>query len=318
MSSFKCDDCQTNDGLFQCCHCSQRLCIHCCNKHYKKVTAELEYLHELNDHLLTKIVHIKANLEKQKNQTIEQCQQWRIDTINTINQAHTLIIQTIHDEYEILSKEYELFIEKEMLHINIDKNQLLRMKKGNLGSLLSSPSSSITTDSNKSLATVKKRIEIFTKYMDQLGTFSFQVKLPKFDIDDTLRVESTFGDITRSTSVTWQDYDNDPSSSEKVETTTAVKKDRSQNEHKDYSRTSPSIDNEDTYQSVQHVHLKREEEGSSIQIEQSQKNDGIIEERRTCIEACGVRRKTAVLPARSSNVYPWIYHRANSTPSFIQ
>ncbi|CAF4565177.1 unnamed protein product, partial [Rotaria magnacalcarata] len=32
----------------------------------------------------------------------------------------------------------------------------------------------------------------------------FQVKLPSFDIDDNLRVESRFGDATRSTSATWQ------------------------------------------------------------------------------------------------------------------
>jgi hypothetical protein len=210
-SSLKCDDCQTNDGLFQCCHCNQRLCIRCCNKHYKKVTVELERLHELSDRLVAKIVHTKNDLERQKNETLEQCHKWRVDTINTINKAHTLIVQTIHDEYETLGKEYELFVQKEMTHIHVDQNELIRMKKGNLGSLLSSASYS-TTDSSNSIDTIRKRIETFAKNIDETGKFSFQVKLPTFDIDDALRVESRFGDVTRTTSATWQNGGDIPSS----------------------------------------------------------------------------------------------------------
>lgn len=208
-SALKCDDCQTNDGLFQCCHCNQRLCIRCCNKHYKKVTIELERLHELSDRLVAKIIHTKNDLERQKNETLEQCHKWRVDTINTINKAHTLIVQTIHDEYENLGKEYELFVQKEMAHIHIDQNELMRMKKGNVGSLLSTPSN-LTTDSTNSIDTIRKRIEAFAKNIDETGKFSFQVKLPSFDIDDNLRVESRFGDVTRSTSATWQNADDGP------------------------------------------------------------------------------------------------------------
>ena len=212
-ASLKCDDCQTNDGLFQCCHCNQRLCIRCCNKHYKKVTAELEHLHELSDRLVAKIVHTKNDLERQKNETVEQCHKWRVDTINTINKAHTLIVQAIHNEYEILGKEYDSFVQKEMAYIHIDQNELIRMRKGNLGSLLASPSAS-TVDSTNSLDTIRKRIELFARNIDETGKFSFQVKLPKFDIDDSLRVESRFGDTTRSTSATWQNEgDQAPTSS---------------------------------------------------------------------------------------------------------
>lgn len=214
-SSLKCDDCQTNDGLFQCCHCNQRLCIRCCNKHYKKVTIELERLHELSDRLVAKIVHTKNDLERQKNETLEQCHKWRVDTINTINKAHTLIVQTIHDEYETLGKEYELFVQKEMARIHVDQNELIRIKKGNIGSLLSSSSSSSssTTDSPNAIDTIRKRIETFAKHIDETGKFIFQVKLPIFDIDDSLRVESRFGDITRSTSATWQNGGDIPSTS---------------------------------------------------------------------------------------------------------
>jgi hypothetical protein len=209
-TSFKCNDCQKHDGLFQCCHCNQHLCIRCCNKHYKKVINEIEHLHELSDLLLTKIFHIKTDLERQKNETIEQCQIWRIEKINTINKAHALIIQTIQDEYEILCKEYDLFVEKEMSNINIDKNQLIKMKKVNLSSLLSSSSTTkgtTTIDSKKSMDTIKQRIETFAKRIDDKGKFSFQVKLPTFDIDDNLRVESCFGDIARSTSAICQTED---------------------------------------------------------------------------------------------------------------
>ena len=211
-SSIKCDDCETNDGLFQCCHCSQRFCIRCCNKHYKSVTIELERLHELSDRLVAKIVHTKNDLERQKNETLEQCHKWRVDTINTINKAHALIVQTIHGEYETLSKEYELFVQKEMEHIHMDQNELMRTKKGKFSSLLSSPSI-LTTDTTDSIDTVRKRIEAFAKNIDETGKFLFQVKLPTFDIDDSLRVESRFGDATRSTSATWQHEDNILSSS---------------------------------------------------------------------------------------------------------
>ncbi|CAF0833207.1 unnamed protein product [Adineta steineri] len=405
----KCDDCQKHDGLFQCCHCNQRLCIRCCNKHYKKVTAELEYLNELSDCLLTKILHTKNDLEKQKNETIEQCHKWRIDTINTINKAHTLIIQTINDEYEILGKEYELFVDKEMARINIDKNELIRMKKGNLGSLLSSlssSSSSTTIDPTKSIDMIKQRIETFAKYIDDTGKCSFQVKLPTFLIDETLRVESCFNDITRSTSATWHndDYiaDTLPTKSNEISKQKFSSNSQSinssfrncetlnlpytpsidksveiqldyydsndeiaslsadspfHNHYEDYfsssidqfnllsqksprtsstsssSSSAPSVDktnydNDDTYQSIQHVQLQREQDGSlkglSIQLEKSQQNDGIIEQRRTCMEAYGIRRKPNALPYRSpsnterfSHDYPWLYYRANSSPSFI-
>ena len=204
-ASLKCDDCQTNDGLFQCCHCNQRLCIRCCNKHYKKVTNELERLHELSDRLVAKIVHTKNDLERQKNETLEQCHKWRIDTINTINKAHTLIVQTIHDEYETLGKEYEIFVQKEMANIHVDQNELMRMKKGNLSSVISSAASNGSThDTTNTIDTIRKRIETFAKNIDETGKFSFQVKLPPFDIDDRLRVESRFGDVTRCTSATWQ------------------------------------------------------------------------------------------------------------------
>ena len=89
-------------------------------------------------------------------------------------------------------------------------------------------------------------------------------------------------------------------------------------------------DNEDTYQSVQHVQLKREQDGSlegvAIQIEQSQKTEGTMKQSRTCVEACGVRRRTTAIPPRSpssnttrlSNDRPWLYYRTTSSPSFIQ
>ncbi len=89
-------------------------------------------------------------------------------------------------------------------------------------------------------------------------------------------------------------------------------------------------DNEDTYRSVQHVQMKCEQDGSlegvAIQIEQSHKTDGMIERRRTCMQACGVRRRSTLLPPRcpssnterSSNDRPWLYYRTHSTPSFTQ
>ncbi|CAF3412379.1 unnamed protein product [Rotaria socialis] len=507
-STLKCDDCQTHGGLFQCCHCNQRLCIRCCNKHYKNVTVELERLHELSDRLVAKIVHTKNDLERQKNETLEQCHKWRLDTINTINKAHTLIIQTIHDEYETLGKEYELFVQKEMQHIHIDQNELLRMRKGNLSSVLSSPSSSSspspsscssTIESKNSIDTIRKRIEAFAKNIDETGKFLFQVKLPSFDIDDNLRVESRFGDATRSTSATWQSggdllssslsdrsiqedesltddvqsaetdipssnnkndiiiniNDNSEKESNKIDeqeldiecqTTNSsslsssfqcernnsnptsppssryalsVENDielqqqqfysprllgdrfdsayctapsspsnlqqnhyfstsslheqpstkcsyASKNEfgsfynnrrhthafqraHSPHLPTPPSSssssnfhnnnnknksnDNEDTYRSVQHVQLKREQDGSlegiAIQVEQRHNTEGMMERRHTCMQACGVRRRTTIISPRSptsstSNTdgfsydQPWLYYRANSTPSFTQ
>lgn len=211
-ASLKCDDCRTNDGLFQCCHCDQRLCIQCCNKHYKNITVELERLHELSDRLVAKILHAKNDLERQKNEALEQCHKWRVDTINTINKAHTLIVQTVHDEYETLGKEYESFVQQGMAHIHVDQNELMRMKKSNLGSLLSTPTSSSTNDSTNAIDTIRKRIETFAKTVDETGRFSFQVRLPTFYIDDSLRVESRFGDVTRSTSATWKNDDNLPTS----------------------------------------------------------------------------------------------------------
>ncbi|CAM4780016.1 unnamed protein product [Rotaria magnacalcarata] len=496
-STLKCDDCQTHGGLFQCCHCNQRLCIRCCNKHYKNVTVELERLHELSDRLVAKIVHTKNDLERQKNETLEQCHKWRLDTINTINKAHTLIIQTIHDEYETLGKEYELFVQKEMQHIHIDQNELLRMRKGNLSSVLSSSSPtscSATIDSKNSIDTIRKRIEAFAKNIDETGKFLFQVKLPSFDIDDNLRVESRFGDATRSTSATWQNggdllssslpdrsiqedesltddvqstetdiplsnnkndiiiniNDNIEKESNKIDeqerdiecqTTNSsslssslqceknnsnptsppssryalsVENDielqqqqfysprlfsnrfdsayctapsspsnlqqnhyfstsslheqpsakcpytsknevgsfynnrrhthafqrapspllptppssssSSSNFHNNNNNNNKSNDNEDTYRSVQHVQLKCEQDGSlegtAIQIEQSHNTEGMMERRRTCMQACGVRRRTTIISPRSptsstsstdgfSYDQPWLYYLKN-------
>ncbi len=100
------------------------------------------------------------------------------------------------------------------------------------------------------------------------------------------------------------------------------------------SPTSNNNDNEDKYRSVQHVQLKQEQDGTlegvAIQIEQSHKTDGMIERRRTCMQACGVRRRATMLPPKSpssssssnteqsSNDQPWLYYRTNSTPSFTQ
>lgn len=198
----KCQDCQEHDGLFQCYHCHQRLCIRCCNKHYKKVNNELEYLNKLSDHLLTKIFYKKIDSEKQKNQIVEQSHQWRIDTINKINRIHALIIQTIQDEYDILSKEYERFVAEEMSNINSIKSELSKMKKGNLSALLSSSSSPVaasTNDFKSSLELIRERIELFVQRIDQKGQLIFQVILPELNFDDNLRVESSFADLTRST-----------------------------------------------------------------------------------------------------------------------
>ncbi|CAF0942447.1 unnamed protein product [Adineta ricciae] len=347
----KCDDCQKHDGLFQCCHCNQRLCIRCCNKHYKKVTAELEYLHELSDCLLTKILHTKTDLERQKNETIEQCHQWRIDTMNTINKAHALIIQTIQDEYEVLSKEYDLFVEKEMQHIKVDKNELMRMKKGNLGSLLSSPTmNSSPIDPTQSIGMIKKRIETFAKYMDDAGKFHFQVKLPTFSIDEKLRVESHFGDMTRSTSATWQNDEfiytasNElidsstpdlPPTNHRCDSTSSSADSAYSNQDDDCllksvdqrksssSSSTLSIDqtNDDTYYSIQQVHLNPEQDGSSkgssIQLEKSHRNDGIVDQEKTSLETVGVGRKP-LNKGRSSDDYPWFYYQHDLSSSYIQ
>ncbi|CAF1679206.1 unnamed protein product [Adineta ricciae] len=99
-----------------------------------------------------------------------------------------------------------------MAHIHVDQNELMRMKKSNLGSLLSTSTSSSTNDSPNAIDTIRKRIETFAKTVDETGRFSFQVRLPTFYIDDSLRVESRFGDVTRSTSATWKNDDNLPTS----------------------------------------------------------------------------------------------------------
>ena len=183
------------------------------------MTNELEYLNELSDHLLTKIFYNKIDLEKQKNQILEQSHQWRIDIINKINHAHALIIQTIQDEYEILSKEYERFVEEEMSNINLIKNELFKMKKGNLGSLLSS---STSKDFKSSLDVIRERIETFVERIDQKGKFTFQVKLPDLNLDENLRVESSFGDMVRSISAirtSTDEFDSNSSSSDCPEPT---------------------------------------------------------------------------------------------------
>lgn len=93
---------------------------------------------------------------------------------------------------------------------------------------------------------------------------------------------------------------------------------------------SSSDPNEDSYRSVKHVQMKRDEngtiEGVAIQLEQSQKTFGSIKQSRTCVEACAVRRRTTIIPPQSptthsSRLYddrPWLYHRTSSSPSFIQ
>lgn len=210
VTSLKCDHCQKNEGLFQCCHCNQHLCIQCCNKHYKKVTEECEHLHELSNSLLAKIIRKKSDLEKQKKETIEQCHKWRIDTINTINAAHKIVIQAIYDEYDILNKEYELFIKKEMSYININEHELIAIQKRKPSSLLlpSSSSSPITAkDSIKSIDTIKSHIETLTKYIDDNGIFSLKVKLPKFDVNNDLGIESHFGDNIRVINAPWPNDD---------------------------------------------------------------------------------------------------------------
>ncbi|CAF0819757.1 unnamed protein product [Didymodactylos carnosus] len=205
-SSFnRCDDCSKNDGLFQCCHCNQRLCIRCCNKHYKSMTIELDRLQDMSERLIQKIYHTKNDLERQKNETIEQCHKWKCDTINTVNKAHTLIIQTIHNEYELLGKEYETYIQNEMKLIKMNKYELNRMRKGDL-SLISNDNNDNNDDNeinSNSIEIIRNRIETLAKHIDETGKLHFEVKLPVFDIDDTLRVESSFGDSTRTTSATW-------------------------------------------------------------------------------------------------------------------
>lgn len=86
---------------------------------------------------------------------------------------------------------------------------------------------------------------------------------------------------------------------------------------------------EDMYRSVQQVQVKREEDGSiegiAIQIEQSKKTEGFVKQSRTCVEACGIRRRTTIIPpqtsaftqTRSFNDQPWLYYRTTSSPSII-
>jgi len=166
----KCNDCQNHDGIFQCYHCNQQLCIRCCNKHHKKITYDVKHVNQLTDKLLAKIIQTKQFFEQEKNQTIEQCHQWHIETINTINRAHQLMIQTIHREYEALCKDYDDFMKKQA-----------------------------------SIDVQKERINFLTKQINEIDNCSFRIQLPKFEIDDKLRVESSFGENTRSTSVIWQD-----------------------------------------------------------------------------------------------------------------
>lgn len=130
-----------------------------------------------------------------------------------------MIIQTIQDEYEILSKEYERFVDEEMSNINSIKNELFQMKKGNLGSLLSPPTN---RNFKTSLDVIRERIESFVERIDQKGKFTFQVKLPELNLDENLRVESSFGDMVRSISAlqTSTDEFSTDSSSDNAETTT--------------------------------------------------------------------------------------------------
>ena len=233
---------------------------------------------------MTKIFYNKIDLEKQKNQILEQSHQWRIDTINKINQAHASIIQTIQDEYEILSKEYERFVAEEMSNINSIKNELLKMKKGNLGALLSSSSSSSSTKVFKtSLDLIRERIETFVERIDQKGKFTFQVKLPQLNFNDDLRVESSFGDLTRSTNAIRSPDEFSPNPlSEAVNTTT--------NSHPQTSENHPSIFRRHT-----------------LTCHQSSDTNGVSR-----------RRRIAPLPIRSlsyisSNEYPSFNQRTKST-----
>ncbi|CAF1143784.1 unnamed protein product [Didymodactylos carnosus] len=214
----RCDDCSANDGLFQCCHCNQRLCIRCCNKHYKSMTVELERLHDMSERLIQKIYQTKNDLERQKNETIEQCHKWKCDTINTVNKAHALIIQTIYDEYEQLGKEYETYAQNEMKLIKVNKYELNRMRKGDLGLISNDNDSSGDGDETNinPIEIIRNRIETLAKHIDETGTLHFEVKLPKFDIDDTLRVESSFGDSTRTTSATWNNCGNEDTTNQQI------------------------------------------------------------------------------------------------------
>jgi hypothetical protein len=82
-------------------------------------------------------------------------------------------------------------VEKEMSHINIE---LLKIKKGNLGSVISSPTTRRSKDSKTSIDLIKEHIETFAKHIEDKRKCSFQVKLPTFDINDNLQVESSFGE----------------------------------------------------------------------------------------------------------------------------
>ena len=89
------------------------------------------------------------------------------------------------------------------------------------------------------------------------------------------------------------------------------------------SSSTLSIDqtNDDTYYSIEQVQLKREQDGSSkgslIQLEKSHRNDRIIDQEKTSMEAIGVRRK-ALSKGRSSDDYPWFYYKRDLSPSYIQ
>lgn len=346
----KCDDCQKHDGLFQCCHCHQRLCIRCCNKHHKKVTVELEQLHTLTDRLKSKVLHIKNDLERQKNEALEQTHKWRLDTINIINRAHQLVIQTIHHEYEFLSKDYEDFVDKEMLHLNIDKNHLSRMKRDNVGSLISSLSvTPVENDSDHSIDAIRQRIEAFAKQIDETGKFSFQVILPNIEVHETPKVESCFGDVTRSSTISWE---NEPID----EQTTTIDEQKSVQDDASTTTTENSLIEEETPAAPRRIvstpfhcpstnHLNNSSgrrhtytfhrtlsiPPSFIQhdhhdLDESQRYDGIIARRRLRFDVCSPRRRTtAALSSRSLSVqndrllkHSWFYNPTVTTASFIQ
>ena len=158
---------------------------------------------------MKKAIYKKTDLEKRKAETIETCHQWRIDTINIINRAHKLLVQTVDDEYEILRKEYELYIDKEMMYINIDKSGFIKTKEDQFSSLIvplsfssTAGATTATPDSTKSLDAIKQCMEALIKHIDRIQNISFQVKFPSLDIYDNLKVESRFGDITRTANVT--------------------------------------------------------------------------------------------------------------------
>lgn len=199
------------------------------------------------------------------------------------------------------------------------------MKKGNLGSLISSPSSSSTIstatkiNSKISMDIIKQRIETLVKTIDKKSQFSLQIKLPKFDIDhDNLRVESSFGNTTRSTSAIWQDEDFNNHQSEKKDNSPSSENDldfQSDRYDSTYGTSSSSSN------SSLHIYLQDSSPLLTNQFNRRHTYTPSLNNHRTR----GLRRRTTALPIQSSilhkeklsNEYPSFFYRTNSTPSFI-